>query len=279
MQIVIHKTAAALLTRCKKALLSDPAFNHSIIQTAAILRGENHFYEPPFWFCTVESQGAVKGAAIYAEPDGLVLSDMPSKAVPALYDCLIKSIPMPVRVLARPDLASNIAARLAEKPGARPVLSTSWYLGRLDKVIEPGDMPPGELRQASFEDRELVKSWGIQYQKEKPSFLKISPYLIKKLTLGDLYVWDSNGPRTIITISGRTENGVRISSVFTPQENRGYGFASAAVAAISQSLLDTGHGFILVNWRVGDSVEELYSRLGFRKVGIQTSYFNDGRIC
>jgi hypothetical protein len=278
MQIVVHKTAAALLARGKEALLAEPACNHGVIQTAAILRGDNHFYEPPFWFCTVESEGAVKGAAIYAEPDGLVLSDMPQKAVPAIYDSLIKTIPMPVRVLARPDLANDFAARLAEKSGAQPSLSTSWYLGRLDKVIVPADMPPGHLRQASVEDSKLVECWGTQYQKEKPSFLNISPYLKKKLLLGDLYVWDSDGPRIILTVSGRTENGVRISSVFGPIENRGFGFASAALATICQSLLDKGHKFILVNWRVGDGVEELYSRLGFRKVSIQTSYLNDGKI-
>lgn len=278
MKIVEHETAKSLLKRCKDALLADPASNHAIIQTASILCGSNDFYSPPYWFCTVETKGEVKGAALYAEPDGLVLSEMPSNAMAALCERLVERIPTPARVFGRPDLANSIAEKLADRSGIQPTLSTSWYVGRLDRVIKPAESAPGELRQAKAVDAELVEAWGARYQKEKPSFLNISRYLLKKLALGDLYFWDADGPRTLITISGRTKNGVRISSVFTPQENRGYGFASAAVAEISERLISAGHGFVLVNWRVDDGVGDLYSRLGFRKVGVQQSYINDETI-
>jgi GNAT superfamily N-acetyltransferase len=278
MQIVEHDNAEALLERCQDALLSDPACNHHIIQTATVLCGPNDFYRPPYWFCTVEVRGEVKGAALYAAPDGLVLSDMPSSAMAELYERLVEKVPAPVRVFGRPDLTNIIAEILADRSGFQPVLSTSWHVGRLDSVIKPEKLPPGELRQADTQDAGLVETWGGLYQKEKPSFLNISRYLLKKLVLGDLYLWDSDGPKTMITISGRTENGVRISSVFTPKEHRGSGFASASVAEISQQLLRSGHGFVLVNWRVGDDVGNLYSRLGFQEVGIQQSYINDETI-
>ncbi|MDH3747420.1 MAG: GNAT family N-acetyltransferase [Gammaproteobacteria bacterium] len=119
-----------------------------------------------------------------------------------------------------------------------------------------------------------MRSWGAEYGKEKLSFLDVAEFMGKKLKRGDLYLWEDGDPITMMTISGRSDNGARISSVFTPPRHRGLGYASSAIATMSQSLLECGHGFVILTWRIGDPAGRIYERLGFRRVGIQKSYVN-----
>lgn len=262
----------ALLERCHASLLRSAALNHSIIQTALVLSHDNDFYEPPFWFWTVEIGDEVLGAAIYAAPDGLVLSEMPTKALPALCEALIEQIPVPMRVIGGSSVVESFVANLAKRSGLTPMLSNSWHVGRLNSVVKPNPLAPGRLRLADSSYAELVRTWGTEYGKEKPSFLDVAEFMAKKLKGGDLYLWEDGEPITMMTVSGRSDNGVRISSVFTPPRHRGFGYASSAIATMSGSLLECGHDFVILTWRIGDPAGRIYQRLGFRPIGIQKSF-------
>ena len=80
-------------------------------------------------------------------------------------------------------------------------------------------------------------------------------------------MWDDCGPTTVLTVSGSTDNGIRISSVFTPSHLRGRGYASSAVARLSNDLLDQGKRFVVLITRNEDYSERIYHRLGFKKIG------------
>jgi predicted GNAT family acetyltransferase len=87
-----------------------------------------------------------------------------------------------------------------------------------------------------------------------------------------MYVWDNNGPTTLITLSGFTENGVRISAVYTPVEHRGHGYASIAVAKMCDELFAKGYSFVTLVAIDGDPAEKIYRRLGFKKIGSRACY-------
>jgi uncharacterized protein len=59
----------------------------------------------------------------------------------------------------------------------------------------------------------------------------------------------------------------RINAVFTLEEERGKGYASACVAALSQRLLDRGWRYCLIFAdRSNVTTNRIYSRLGYREI-------------
>jgi predicted GNAT family acetyltransferase len=66
---------------------------------------------------------------------------------------------------------------------------------------------------------------------------------------------------------GETPSGVRISYVFTPQEFRGRGYASALVAQLSQKMLDSGKRFCFLYTDVANPTSNrIYHKIGYRPV-------------
>lgn len=271
-KIVCHADAAAFLNRCRSSDLYGAAINHNIAQIATILNSGEYTYKPPFWFCTVEVKSNVIGAAIYAIPDGLVISDMPSAALRTLLDKFSAEFPSPIRVIGEPEAAKFIATYMESSTGTLLLQSTGWFVGKLDCLNTPRLHAPGVLRVATESDLDLVTQWGRDYGKEKPAFVDIPEFMTSKLNSGELYIWEDEVPTTIITVSGRTESGVRISSVYTPPRHRGFGYASSTVAKMCENLLRSGHRYIVITWRIGDPIGKMYQRLGFRIIGSQQSY-------
>jgi predicted GNAT family acetyltransferase len=58
----------------------------------------------------------------------------------------------------------------------------------------------------------------------------------------------------------------RIGPVYTPAEFRGHGYANAAVAGVSQVLLDQGARVCLFTDQANPISNRIYQRIGFRPV-------------
>ena len=58
----------------------------------------------------------------------------------------------------------------------------------------------------------------------------------------------------------------RIGPVYTPKEHRGRGIASAAVAEVSQLLLDTGERACLFTDQANPTSNKIYKAIGYRRV-------------
>jgi uncharacterized protein len=68
-------------------------------------------------------------------------------------------------------------------------------------------------------------------------------------------------------VSGNTPNAVQISTVYTPREYRGNGYASNAVAAASRGALETGASFcVLFTEPEPAQPVRIYRTLGYRPI-------------
>lgn len=271
MNIVQHDNVEALLVRCEAHLLDKPDINHNILQILSVLLGDNDYHRPPYLFCSVEEHGKVIGCALHVLPDGLIVTDLPATAVGPLCNAVVENIPIPKRVIGPSVFAKELAHQLGHCADLKPTLSGDWVVARLNEVAVIKDHA-GRLWHGTDADRITVADWGRQYGKEKPAFLDVSEFMLKKLDNGDLYFWGDDEPRSMMTVSGRSSHGVRISSVYTPPANRSEGNATAAVAALCQRLLDSGHRFVVLDWLVGDKASAIYMTVGFYRVGRRTSY-------
>ena len=272
MDIVRHKNAVELLARCERLLRSKEAANNNLIQLLRLIAEDTGIVAPPYWFGSVEVDGEPIGCCVHAMPDGLVATGLPQEAAALVYEALVAEIPMPRRIVGRPDFSQVLADRFVNGSGREASVSSTWQVYRLDNVNKIQNPADGELRLATQDDQYLVEQWGYAYSDERPSFLDVHEFMLGKLNSGELYLWYDNAHRCMITTSGRGMNAKRISSVFTPKEFRGRGYASTAVAAVSQLLLDQGSEYVVLTAGLGEPVARIYKRIGFQAVGNRRSY-------
>lgn len=68
-------------------------------------------------------------------------------------------------------------------------------------------------------------------------------------------------------LARETWTGIAVNAVYTPPEERGRGYASACVAALSQHALDGGRDFcMLFTDATNATSNRIYERIGYRFV-------------
>ena len=81
---------------------------------------------------------------------------------------------------------------------------------------------------------------------------------------GRLFLWCDPDPVSMAGWAGRTPNGVRINFVYTPPVNRGRGYATAAVSALTQRLLHAGRRFcFLFTDLANPTSNRIYRSIGY----------------
>jgi predicted GNAT family acetyltransferase len=90
----------------------------------------------------------------------------------------------------------------------------------------------------------------------------------RRITRGRIWIWeDEHGERVHLTGANAPAYGVaRIGPVYTPPERRGRGYASAAVAGVSQAILDGGARACLFTDQANPTSNKIYEALGYRAV-------------
>jgi uncharacterized protein len=131
--------------------------------------------------------------------------------------------------------------------------------------VRPPASSPGSLRIGDEADWPTIATWAEPFKRATNAHVDVTAFLRRRLRSRHLFVWDFDGPKCMIVLSSRTPNVVSISTVFTPDEHRGRGYASNAIAAASQNALDAGRASCIVfTERDPAGPIRLYERVGFR---------------
>ena len=272
MEIVRHDNVESLLGRCAGILERQEALNNNLIQLLDLIANDSELLEPPYCLGTIEENGVPVGCFVSASPDGLVISDLPEIAVSPLRDAILEEKYLPGRIVGEPKFTNKLIEQLQIENSHEAVVSSKWKVYRLDKVTPLTSPAAGFLREATPDDEYLVEQWGHAYGDEKPAFLNVHDFLLAKLHSNEMYFWDDENPRTMITTSGKHMNAKRISSVFTPNEYRGRGYATTGVTAMSDLLLSSGAEYVVLTAGLDEPAARIYQRIGFTPVGKRQSY-------
>ena len=230
----------------------------------------------PYWFAAVENDnGDIIGCGTHNLPDGLWILETPESMLETIHRSVVDAVGVPHRIMAPQNVAKWLAERCSETSKARGRLQARWHTYRLDNVIWPVKDVPGELRKGRIGEEDLIARWGRAFGEEQPAPADVADFMLRKLSEGDLYVWDNTGAKTILSLSGREGKGIRISGVYTPPEFRCRGYTSAAVAALSHAKLCNGSEFVVLNVTDGNPAEGLYQRLGYRLIGSRDCFLMD----
>lgn len=142
---------------------------------------------------------------------------------------------------------------------------------QLTQVIPPPNPPPGFVREVTAADVDLITQWRLAFMKEamgeEGDEESVRELVAKRITSRDTYIWEDDGPASMCVRSRPTKHGISIGAVYTPPEKRGYGYASACVAAVSQRLLDSGKQFTTLFTDLDyPTSNAIYQKIGYRPV-------------
>ena len=219
--------------------------------------------------------GEVLGAAMRTPPRWTLLAHgSEPEVIEALAAALAAEDPQMPGVLSAAADAAAFAASWARLTGRTGEIGHHERLYRLDAVIPPQAVA-GRLRDVTEADRELVTDWWQAFANEaiEPTTREQAAqavhlrYGVDPMVAGHR-LWEVDGvPVSLAGYTGPTPNGIRVGPVYTPPEYRGRGYASAAVAAVSQMLLDWGFAFVtLFTDLANPTSNRIYQAIGYQPV-------------
>ena len=238
---------------------------------------------------------------VYPEFHGWIVSDDPSAAPDAARPpagaamrtpphnlILVRSTPDAIEALAR-----AIDAELPGVVGAVPevdVFASAWSaLHSVDletrfeqriyrlRALRPMSTPPGRMRLATTDDREVVlerfRAFGEEVQHgpdESADEDRLARVVENRLSASEAGValWEVDSEiASLAGFGGPTPNGIRVGPVHTPPALRGRGYGTAVTAGVSRLLLERGHRFCFLYTDLANPTSNaIYVRIGYEPV-------------
>jgi GNAT superfamily N-acetyltransferase len=279
------------LALTEASLASDPVVSTVVATVAhrAADEVESGIAQPErdWWLVVTDGSGSVVGAAMRTAPfapQPIFLLPMPDEAAVALARALHDRGEEALGfngTLPAAQVAAEEMARLTRGTVRNPV---RMRLFEVTQVIPPR-AAPGRLVPATEDDLDLALDWFDVFEAEAdeqagrprgslPAHERDPEEMLRRIRSGSVWFWeDETGTKVHMTAANPPAFGVaRIGPVYTPPQQRGHGWASSAVAQVSQLLLDEGARVCLFTDQANPTSNGIYVRLGFREL-IDTAVF------
>ena len=267
MEVRRHADARAFLERAGEWLHASEAEQSSILGDAYLLLSDEHPFRAPVYLATLEVGGRLVACAVRPPPDGLTLTAAPSGAMELLAADLGEVFPSLPLVTGPEREVVEFAKLWSASRGCEWTLAFHWRWYMLDRPAERLSYPSGRLRLADPADAEVVAEWASAYARAVRTIVDVGAFFERRMKTQSLYLWDDDGPRSLVAVSGLTPSSARISAVYTPPEWRGSGYARAAVAQVSSTVLAGGRKMcVLFADRTDPGPNAIYMRIGYQPV-------------
>ena len=211
----------------------------------------------------------VGGVFMHTPPYPAALTAMPDAAAAALADALAGRDRAVAGANGNPAAVEAFAAAWTGRTGTTATVHRRMRLHRLDTLVPPDPLPPGEAVVAHPEHRDLVVGWYGAFAAEidEPAG-DVRPAVDDIFAHGGVTLWLVDGEPVSLAGRTRTVAGMaRVAPVYTPPEHRGHGYGAAATAAVTRAALDDGVDELLLYTDLANPTSNrLYARLGYRPV-------------
>lgn len=235
----------------------------------------------PCWFAAVLDGEDVVGTAMRTAPFGsypAYLMPMPDDVVHLLAKSLLDRDEPVLGANGALPAVQVFCEDMAAATGKTARVGQHTRLFELGDLVEPRPVP-GRLRPATLEERDLVASWYDAFMAdadeqagrepgESPHELPTDEELGRRIETGRIFVWvDQDDLPVNVTAATPPSYGVsRIGPVYTPKEQRGRGYASAAVYAVSALLRQSGERPCLFTDQANPTSNKIYEALGYERL-------------
>ena len=262
-----HADADGFLATAQSWLLEAEAENNLLLGIALAPRGRTPTDPPPYW-ASVHDANGVMGCACRTPPHPLVLSRLPAGAI-ALLTADVGAAYSSLSGVNGPTAdAEGFAGAWIARHGGQWRTRFRLRLHELTRVSSPGPLAPGSLRKVVDANLPLAREWMDQYVRDT-GIAPLSPDVTDQLVArGQLFFWlDGGGPRSMVATTRETRSGSAINTVYTPQQFRRRGYATAAVATLSETLLTAGRRFCCLYTDLANPTSNsIYAKIGYRPV-------------
>ncbi|GAA0735903.1 GNAT family N-acetyltransferase [Dactylosporangium roseum] len=234
-----------------------------------------------WWLVVRDGSGTVVGAGMRTAPYAPYppfLLPMPDAAAVALAHALHERGEEALAVNGALPAAELCAAETARLGGGRVEVDRHTRLHELGELVWPAPVPGG-LRVATEDDVDLVAEWfgafmdDADEQAGRPRGVSAHEMpdraeMVRRLRAGWLWFWvDETGRPVHLTGAQPPSFGVaRLGPVYTPPAQRGRGWASSAVAAVSARIRAGGARVCLYTDQANPTSNKIYAALGYRPV-------------
>ncbi|MCB9458225.1 MAG: GNAT family N-acetyltransferase [Anaerolineaceae bacterium] len=274
MSVIRYETPAQFKEAVFPFLLRDEAVHNIQLGVIADWLEAPERYDEAY-LASVHVDGKIIGTAMMTLPHPLQLSLMKQDAVELLIAHIRRDYPRIAGVGGPVNVASAFAHRWADVTGQKHKLSAGMDQRIYELTeVKPARPVPGAMRPATQADKLLIAAWYAAFYEEAmdepKTIADVMPTVDIRLSkpTSMLYVWEVDGQVvSMCGVSGPTENGIRVNAVYTPPEQRGKGYASANVAAVSQLMLDSGRRYcFLFTDLANPTSNSIYQKIGYHPV-------------
>ncbi len=273
-EIIHHADASELLALAGACLELHQSENNLPLGLAYALAKDPLRYgpEPPL-LLSVSEQGSAIGAAVMTPPRRIILSKFVANgAIAHLVRHLLAmeaSIPGVVGPVAEAQVFSACWAEAV--PSAAPKETSRL---RVFEARAVADVPlaAGALRLASMDDHPLMAQWIDAFSQEalgEPADLDGANKSAERFIADkQLYIWDCNGPVSIAKTTRPMRNGITVTAVYTPPEQRNKGYSTSCVASLTKKLLSERYSFCsLFADQSNPTSNSIYMKIGYVPLG------------
>ncbi len=233
----------------------------------------------PRWWVTVrdETDGPVVAVGMRTAPGGAsppYLTAMSDDAALALARALAERGEAITQVNGALPAARVMAEETARLGGGTARVVEHTRLHVLEGLVGPAPVE-GRLRRAEPHDVGVCLGWWDAFeidaaaQSGRAAVAPLEPQdeasMLARIARGGVWLWeDEDGEVVHLTGANAPAYGVvRIGPVYTPPEQRGRGYASATVAAVSGAVQEDGHRVCLFTDQANPVSNRIYAALGF----------------
>jgi uncharacterized protein len=237
-----------------------------------LVEGLNSYLKPEITplLLRVLEEGLTTAVCVQTRPDNVVISHLNNNQAAALAAYFHEHlIPLPGAIGPVPA-AEALCAHYSNAPVH---VRMSNRILQLTQVILPRHAP-GQFRIAGSRNFDTVKRFFHDFHveclpREIPTEAKLDSLIEDRIARQTIFLWESDGTPVSSAHSNRpTRAGISIGPVYTPPTQRGRGYASNLIAALSQHLLDQGKRFcVLFTDTHNPTSNKIYESIGYRVIG------------
>ncbi|WP_328990742.1 GNAT family N-acetyltransferase [Kribbella sp. NBC_01245] len=259
-------------------LQQDPVLNTVLLgnvhdRAARPMLGEN---EPPVLVSVHDPAGQVIGAAMRTAGRGIHLGGLDASLAPEVAATYAAICPDAPQVSGTADAARAFAGTWSTLTGKAYAEGRGTRLHRLDVLAEP-PAPSGSARRAVEGELDLCARWAGAFEDEVALSVGADEVRLgwarTQVQRGLLWLWEDAGE--VVSMASLREpifGASRIGPVYTPDERRGRGYASALTAVVSRVIVDAGSLACLYTDLANPTSNKIYAALGYRPVADFVDY-------
>lgn len=266
MKITTWTNAAAFLEAATPYLMRNEAENNLILGLAA--RAAAVPADDP-WFAMVRDGDSGIACAWQTIPSTVGITRVADdRAIQLLAGVIAPRLSGTERLVGPEPEIGHLAQQVAGLLGVEYGRERATRLHMLRTVSNALPVVKGELRRAGSDDLPVVLTFVEGFQRELEEGGDAQGIAGRKVAGGQIYLWiDEGEARSMAAWDGATPRGVRINYVYTPQEYRGRGYATACVAGLTRQMLREGREHcVLYTDLANPTSNSIYRRIGYRGI-------------